>query len=239
MKQIKISGILLIIGALGVFIPYLILTIIFDYPGILREEPGIILRQFHAGGASLILSWLAFALSGLPLLPAYSIIGQNLETKIPFVRWVTTIGIISGVVQIVGLLRWVFVVPILANDFVQSHDPAVQESIKIIFQVVHQFGGVLLGEHIGQLFTVIWTVMISFALVKQSIISTWLGWFGYISSAIYFLAQAELIATVIDGFPVWNVAGFLGSTLWLIWLILVGISLVKYSSRVLPDKDAT
>jgi hypothetical protein len=231
MKQIKISGILLIIGALGVFIPYLILTIKFDYPGILREEPGIILRQFHAGGTPLILTWLAFALCGLPLLPAYSIIGQKLETKIPFTRWVTTIGIISGIVQVVGLLRWVFVVPVLANNFIAAKNESVQESIEIIFQVVHQFGGVLLGEHMGQLFTVIWTAIISFALVNQLIISRWLGWFGYISSAIYFLAQAELLATVIEGFPVWNAAGFLGSTLWLLWLILVGVSLIKFSKK--------
>lgn len=229
MKQIKISGILLITGAMGVFIPYLILTIIFGYPGILREDPGIILRQFHAGGTILIITWLAFALLGLPLLPAYSMIGQHLETKIPFTRWVTTIGIISGMVQVVGLLRWVFVVPVLANEYMHSQNPAVQESIKIVFNVVHQFGGVLLGEHIGQLFTVIWTVLISYALVKQSVISAWLGWFGYISSAIYFIAQAELLATIIEGFPVWGPAGLLGSTLWLFWLIMVGISLILYA----------
>jgi hypothetical protein len=231
MKQLKISGILLIVGALGVFIPYSILTIIFDYPGILREEPGIILTQFQAGGTKLIMTWLAFALLGLPLLPAYSMIGQHLETKIPFVRWVTTVGIISGIVQIVGLLRWVFVVPVLANDYVLAKNTSVLESIEIIFRVVHQFGGVLLGEHIGQLFTVIWTVFISFALVRQSVIASWLGWFGYLSSAIYFFAQAELLETVIKGFPVWNVAGFLGSTLWLLWLILVGISLIRFSTK--------
>ena len=229
MKKLKISGILFIIGALGVFIPYILLTIIFDYPGILREEPGIILTQFHAGGTPLILTWLAFALLGMPLFVAYMLIGQELENDLAYVRWATTMGVISGIVQVIGLLRWVFVIPVLANDYMHAENPAVRESIKIVFHVVHQFGGVLLGEHVGQLFTIIWTVLISFALVKQSIISTLLGWLGYISSAIYFLAQAALLATVIEGFPVLNLAGFLGSTLWLIWLILVGISLIRYS----------
>lgn len=191
MKQEKWIGYMLIAGAIGVFIPYTILTITFNYPDILRQESAIILTEFHKGGAPLIFTWLAFALLGIPLLIAYSLIGQKLETKMPHIRWVTTIGIISGVVQIIGLLRWVFVVPVLATEFVNTNNQATQEAIKISFKVMHQFGGVLLGEHVGQLFTVIWTVFISAALLKVSIIPKWLAFLGFVASFIYFLAQAE------------------------------------------------
>lgn len=60
----KIIGWLLIIGAVGVLIPYTLLTINFDYPQILREDSGLILTRFHSGGSSLILTWWAFALLG-------------------------------------------------------------------------------------------------------------------------------------------------------------------------------
>ncbi|HET9434806.1 MAG TPA: hypothetical protein VFO37_13655, partial [Chitinophagaceae bacterium] len=60
MRTEKIIGILLILGAVGVFIPYTILTIIFDYPAILRQDPGFILNKFHEGGSSLILVWFLF-----------------------------------------------------------------------------------------------------------------------------------------------------------------------------------
>jgi Domain of unknown function (DUF4386) len=231
MKNFQAAGWLLISGSIGVLIPYSILSIIFDYPAILREDPGIILTRFHAGGITLIMTWLAFALLGLPLLIAYSIIGQHLEKGLKFVRWVTAIGIISGIAQIVGLLRWVFVVPLLAKEFINTNDPAIQETIKIIFRVLHQFAGVLMGEHIGQLFTIIWTVMTSIALVKQNFIPKWMGLFGILVSAIYLLAQAELLATVIERFPVWPLAGLLGSSLWLIWLIMVGVRFVKMPER--------
>jgi hypothetical protein len=154
---------------------------------------------------------------------AYILIGQKLENKLSFVRWATTLGVISGIVQIVGLLRWTFVVPVLANNFVSAVSEATKESNKIAFQTVNQFGGVLLGEHLGQLFTVIWTIMIATAFKKLGLFPKWIIWFGYISSAIYLLAQAELFKTVIPNFPVWDMAGFIGSTLWLIWLIIVGI----------------
>ena len=219
MKSGKVIGSLLIAGAIGVFIPYTILTMTFDYPDILRKETGLILTKFHEGGASLIFTWWAFAILGLPLLVAYVKIGQQFESRHPSVRWVTTLGVISGIVQIIGLLRWVFVVPVLATNYVNSHDTSTLTS----FETIHQFAGVLLGEHIGQLFTIIWTVMMSIILMKLAVIPKWMGWLGIIASVIYLIAQADLFATVIPGFPVWDMAGFIGSTFWLVWILILGI----------------
>ena len=227
MRTERIIGILLIFGAVGVFIPYTILTIIFDYPDILRQDAGLILTKFHDGGASLIFVWFLFAILGLPFIPAYVLIGQKLESRFNFVRWATTLGVISVIVQMIGLLRWTFVVPVLANNFVAAASEATKESNKVAFQTIHQFGGVLLGEHLGQLFTVAWTVMITIAFNKLRLLPKWIIWLGYISSSIYLLAQAELFKTVIPSFPVWDMAGFIGSTLWLGWLIIVGIKFLK------------
>jgi hypothetical protein len=229
----KTIGLLLIAGAVGVLIPYTILTIIFDYPNILRQDPGIILTRFHAGGSSLILTWWAFAILGLPLLIAYILIGQLFENKLGFIKWVTTLGVISGIVQIIGLLRWVFVIPVISDSYVSAGDEATKAAAKISFLVIHQFGGVLLGEYIGQLFTIIWTIMISYAFIRLKYVPKWLSWMGMIASIIYLMAQAELFATVIPHFPVWSMAGFLGSTLWLIWLIITGIQFLK-KGRLTP-----
>ena len=217
----------MIAGAIGVFIPYSILTATFQYPDILRQDPGTILTKFHQGGSGLIFTWWAFAILGLPLLIAYVKIGQMLENRLSFIRWVTTIGVISGIVQIVGLLRWVFVIPVIADSYVSVSNPVAKDAAVMAFKTVHQFGGVLLGEHLGQLFTITWTVMISYAFIKLKLFPKWVGWFGIISSVIYLFAQADLFATVIPGFPVWDMAGFIGSTLWLIWLIITGVMFTK------------
>jgi hypothetical protein len=227
MQKEKAIGLLLIAGAIGVFIPYTLLTMTFEYPDILRKDPGTILTKFHDGGSSLIMTWWAFAILGLPLLIAYILIGQKLENKTGFIKWVTTIGVISGIVQIIALLRWVFVIPVIASSYVSATDLATKAAAISSFQTVHQFGGVLLGEHIGQLFTIIWTVMISYAFIKLNLFQKWIGWLGIIASVIYLAAQAELFATIIPGFPVWDMAGFIGSTLWLVWLLIVGIKFLK------------
>ncbi|SOD79702.1 DUF4386 domain-containing protein [Spirosoma fluviale] len=225
----RLIGHLLIIGAVLVLIPYTILTIIFDYPDILRQDPGVVLIRFQAGGPALIATWWAFAITGFPLLIAYVLIGQRLETKVYFVRWVTLVGVVSGLVQIIGLLRWTFVVPVLASTYVHTTDPAIRAASVVAFQTIHQFGGVVLGEHLGQLLTIVWTIMLSRAFERLGFFPKWVSWFGYMASAVYLLAQGDLAATVIPGFPVWDLAGLLGSTFWLIWLLITGVQFMRLS----------
>ena len=227
MRKEKTIGWLLIAGAVGVLIPYSILTIIFEYPDILRQDTGIILTKFYQGGNSLVWTWFSFAITGIPLLPAYIMIGQKFENKAPLVRMATTIGVIGLIVQMIGLLRWTFVVPVLADTFVHATDDAMKAAAIVSFKTIHQFGGVILGEHLGQLFTIAWTVMMTFSFAKLELMPKWVNWLGIISSVIYLLAQAELFATVIKGFPVWDMAGFIGSTLWLVWLIIVGVMFLR------------
>jgi Domain of unknown function (DUF4386) len=223
MPSSKLIGNLLILGVVFVVIPYALLTILFDYPDSLRQNPGDILARFHTGGSTLIFVWWLFALGGLPLLQAYVLIGQKLEHQNPSVRWVTTLGIISAIAQIVGLLRWTFVVPAIATQYVNTTDMATRQALVVVFGAIHQYGGVMLGEHLGQLLTIAYTVQISVVFARLQLFPPWVNYMGYGASAIYLLAQGELFATVIPGFPNWGLAGLLGSTLWLAWLLVIGI----------------
>ncbi len=223
----KTTGLLFILSAIALLIPYTMLTISFEYPDILRQDTGTILTKFYQGGNSLIWTWFAFAITGLPLIPAFLRIGQYYEEEIPMLRIATTIGVIGLIVQMIGLLRWTFVVPVLADSFVNTADEATKAAAIMSFKTIHQYGGVLLGEHLGQLFTIAWTLMISFAFAKMKLMPRWITVLGILSSVVYLLAQAELFATSMKDFPVWDMAGFLGSTGWLIWMIAMGAVLIR------------
>ena len=222
MRTEKTIGILLILGAVGVLVPYTILTIIFDYPHILRQETGVILTKFHQGGNQLIWTWWAFAILGLLLLEAVVLLGQKLEQRFYFMRWATTLGIIGLIVQIFGLMRWTFVVPVLADNYI-SGDEMTKTASMVAFQAVHQYGGVILGEHIGQLFTIAWTIMISSAFMQIKVLPKWVNWLGFLAAGIYLLAQLELFETVMPNIFVFHYAGLIGSSLWIIWLFIVGL----------------
>lgn len=230
----KTTGFLFITAAVALLIPYTILGVIFEYPDILRQDTATILTKFNQGGHPLIWTWFAFAVSGLPLIPAYIMTGQQYEHNAPLMRMSTTIGLIGLIVQMIGLLRWTFVVPVLADSFVNASDLPTKAAAITAFKTIHQFGGVLLGEHLGQLFTIAWTVMITLSFARIKLMPNWVHWLGMSSAAIYLLAQAELFATVISDMPVWDMAGFIGSTLWLVWLAVVGFMLIRSDNMVSP-----
>lgn len=227
--QQRLAGILFIIGAVLVNIPYTLLIMNFGYPDILREPTGQILTRYQEGGTGLIFTWLAFAWVGILLLFAIVMLQQVLERQdTPYLWSGTVVGVIGGIAQMIGLLRWTFVVPILARIYTDpSASATTKESVVIVFQAIHQYGGVVLGEHIGQTFTIFWMLLVSLAMFKSTLFKPWLAWFGILASVVYSLAQTELLATVIPQFPVVPEAGLIGSLLWLIWMIALGVFLVR------------
>lgn len=232
-KYRQLTGLLLVIGAVLVNIPYTLLILNFDYPDILRSPVDHILTQFQAGGNPLIFTWLAFAWVGLPMLFGAIMLKPVLAKENSlFLETATTIGVIGFVVQVIGLLRWVFVVPAIARLYSDpATTPGMKDALSALFVGVHQFGGVLLGEHIGQLFIIIWMSIISAIIYKSRMFARWVAWLGGIASGVYLLAQTELFATAISGFPVIGWAGLSGSLLWLLWMIVVGVYLIKYRTE--------
>ena len=229
-KQFRqLTGLFFIVGAVLVNVPYTLLIMNFDYPYILRAPVGQILTQFQAGGNALIYTWLAFAWVGLPMLFGAIMLKRTLEKENSrFLATATTIGVIGFVVQVIGLLRWVFVVPVIARLYT---DPATsttaQESLAVLFMGINQFGGVVLGEHMGQLFIILWMSMISAVIYRSPLFARWVAWLGWIASAVYLLAQTELLATAMPDFPAIGWAGLWGSLLWLLWMVVIGVYLVK------------
>ncbi|MEJ0002124.1 MAG: DUF4386 domain-containing protein [bacterium] len=224
----KITGILFVVGAVIVNIPYAMLIANFNYPDILREPAEVVLTNFANGGSGLIYTWLFFALAGLPLLFATILLGRVWK-NVPsvLVNLAASFGVIALVAQLVGLLRWVFVVPILAQNYVaESSGEAVRTASTVAFQTVNQFGGVLVGEYVGQLFSILSMLLFSILIFRKKLLPPWIAWLGFVASAVYIFSQTELFHTVIPTFPVIDIAGFLGSVLWIVWFIALGISLI-------------
>lgn len=230
----QITGILLMLGAILVNIPYTLLIINFDYPNILREPAGVILERFAASSSSLVWIWLAFVWVGLPILVALLLLPDAMEDNTPLSRVALFFGAMGAFVQMLGLLRWPFVVSVLARLYTTSESSEVtKKAVEAVFLAVHQYGGVVLGEHIGQVFTILWMVLISASMLHSSLFPRWLPITGFAVALVYGLAQGELLATAIPGFPVLDVAGLLGSLLWLAWLIALGILLLRAAKESL------
>jgi len=48
---------------------------------------------------------------------------------------------------------------------------------------------------------------------------------------LYLFNQGDILATAVPGFPVFDLAGFAGSTLWAVWLIALGVGVLRAPIR--------
>ncbi len=222
-----VAGVLLIVAPLWFNVTFALLGKRFDYPDILRRPAEDILARFRAGGGSLILLWWAVMLSGLILIAAVVLLGQSLGFW-GIVPLAVTIGVLAGLVQMLGLLRWVYLVPSLARTQADaSLGNAEREASLAVFRAMHQYLGVGIGEHMGYLFTGTWSVLIGVAIARRDVMPSWLGWVGVVVGAGLILGSAEFLGPNEE--HGWKLAGAAIPILyivWSIWLLAMGIALV-------------
>ena len=234
----RVTGWLLVIGAVTFAVAATILSSTFNWPDILREPPQVVLPAFVAGGTSLVWTWFAvawtYAILLVPILLLPAALGRRDD---PVLRAATFVGAASVLLSLIGFLRWVFVVPALAGSYV-SGDPTTQAAVAAAWTAQHQFGGALLGEHLGQLLVIGWSVTVSLLILRTGMLARWVGWAGLVASVLYLTGQGDILATAIPGFPVWDLGGLLGSTLWGLWVIGLGVALLRTRIRR-PEPVAT
>ncbi|MEV5961924.1 DUF4386 domain-containing protein [Kribbella sp. NPDC051952] len=223
----RITGVLFIVAAVAFAIAASVLSATFDWPDILREPADKVLTEYVAGGAGLTWTWLAVAWSygllAIPILMLPKAINREGSTVL---RIATVIGAASVLLSMIGFLRWVFVVPPLAR----AH-AAGDTTVAAAWNAQHQYGGALLGEHLGEILAIAWSVGVSVVILQTQVLPRWIGWAGLVASVLYFLNQGDIMATAVPGFPVWEPAGLLGSTAWGVWTILLGVGLAVHLKR--------
>ena len=221
------AGVVLILAPLWFNTTFALLAKRFDYPDILRRPTPEILDRFHAGGSGLILLWWTFMLSGVLLIIAAVLLGQVLGLS-GAVLVATTFGVLAGLVQMLGLLRWVYVVPVLARAYTDpTLKPEQREISAAVFRALHQYLGVGVGEHLGYLFTGIWSVLIGVGIVQGVELPTWLGWPGIIIGVGLMVGSAEFLGPNEE--RGWSFAGAAIPVLyvaWSGWLLAMGIALI-------------
>jgi Domain of unknown function (DUF4386) len=225
----RTTGALFVVGALAFAGAATALSSTFEWPDILREPADVVLPAFAAGGTSLVWTWFATAWTyGLLVVPVLLLPAALGRSSDPVLRAATWAGATSVVLSLIGFLRWVFVVPPLADSYAAG-DAAARAAVEAAWTAQHQFGGALLGEHLGQVLVLVWSVTLSVVILRSRVLPRWLGVGGLAVSLVYLLNQGDVLATAVPGFPVWDLAGLLGSTGWGLWVAALGVVLLRRS----------
>ena len=69
-------------------------------------------------------------------------------------------------------------------------------------------------------------------ILRSRVLPRWLGMAGLAVSVVYLLNQGDVLATAVPGFPVWDLAGLIGSTGWGLWVAALGVTVLRRRS---PD----
>jgi len=224
----RTTGWMFIVGALAFGAAATVLSSTFDWPDILREPADVVLPSLADGGTNLVWTWFAVAWTygviAVPMLLLPAALGRRDDVVL---RAATAIGTASVVLSVAGFLRWVFVVPPLAREYVAG-DATTREAVAAAWMAQHQYGGALLGEHLGELLAIGWSVAVAVVVLRTKVLPGWVGVSGLVVSVLYFLNQGEIMATAIPDFPVWDLAGLIGSTGWGLWVAALGVAILRH-----------
>jgi len=223
---IPFTGLLLIVVPIAFNATFILLQRSFAYPDILRQPTETILQRFKQGGPPLRRLWYAFAFSAVLFTPVPVLVQQVFEPGAPwFLAVGTVIGVLAGVFQILGLIRWPFLVPFLAEIYTDPKSTeATRDSAAVTFQAFHRYAGVAVGEHLGFLFTSTWTIILCIAIIVTGRVNPLFGWLGIIPAL-------GVLAGVFEeaGFKAAGVVNAISYILWSVWLVAFGIALLVQS----------
>ena len=218
----KMTGIGAIALAVTFNLPFGYLAQHFDYPDILRRPSGEILTRFAEGGDGLIWAWYVFGMSALafvPLAMALAVTPVRMQKAPAVAIGAALAGALAGLVQGMGLLRWVFVVPGLAQD-------AGSEIAQAQFELMNSYAGVAIGEHMGQIFTALFVGLVAaMQLGERKFVS---GGLGVVTTVLMLVGAGGGLALALGEsdavFSMLSVGAYLVLTAW---LVATGVGLVR------------
>lgn len=228
----KVTGVVFILFGISSFIAFELLRVNFEYPDILREEVDYILRKYESN-PSIQYMWYIMTISSIAIMLGAILMHISLKGYgIKNLQLITTSGFLLGLFNSLGFMRWVFLVPELAYQYSASTSIAQKESIEVVFSAFHNYFGLSLGEHLGFFFIGLYVALLGFQLMKYQIIHKTIWIIGLIGAVGTWIG-------ILEGFGVPEAAFFaeIGSSIVIIWIIIIGVYLVLPHNPPKQDND--
>jgi hypothetical protein len=209
------AGAALALAAALAIAGFTVLGAVFEYPQILDEPTADILVLFREHQGAVMTWFLVLAVSASLMAPAGIWIGRIAAGTLG--KWIAGVGIAAATVQVVGLQRWLTLVPGTSED---ALDPSKRAAAEDRFELWHTLLGKAIGETLGYALTATFTVLIVIAL-RRSVLPGWLAVIGYVAAGL--IATGVLIP-VVDAASLTNFAGYVA---WCAWLLAVAVVLFR------------
>jgi hypothetical protein len=172
-----------------------ILAANFDFPDILRQPPENALTLYQQNQGLIRPAYYIFALTGVLMIPISLLLHRILSSKNSMLlTTATTFGVITGIVQVLGFIRWVFLAPFLVNTYFDPNSSqATKDAVLVLQEGFNRYAGVAVGEHLGWLFTGTWLVLLGIFIARNraNLLRPWMGYAVISWGAMILINSAE------------------------------------------------
>jgi len=218
----RLAGTALALASVLAIAGFTALGSVFAYPQILHEPTSDILALYRQHQTA-VMGWFGVLIVSAALMaPAGVWVGRLAGGTLG--RAIAGVGVAAAAVQVVGLQRWLTLVPGFSQD---ALDPGRRASAEQRFQLWHSVLGTGVGETAGYTFTALFTVLVVLAL-GRSLLPRWLAVAGLVAAG---LIVTGVLVPLVRAASLSNFAGYL---LWCVWLIAVAIVLFRFRPSAKP-----
>ena len=230
-----VTGLLLVLSALFAIVGSIVLGTQFDWPAVLDEAGVTSLDKYVAAEQAIRAGFYVQALSSLVLIPAAFALQAATTRDHTAARIITAFGVLGAFAQLLGWLRWPITMPSVADSWVAAQgDPVAEAAVAASYDVLNNYAGGALGEHLGWLLQGVWAVGIFGIGLRAVGLPRWVSWVGLALSVVW--AVAVPLGTAL-GNDTLEVVGLSVYTAWYVWLIVFGVVLAW--RRVGPPRADT
>ncbi len=218
----------LIVEALLAFAPLAILGPAIGWPASLRDPAGQQLAAIAAAPLALTLGYSVYLLYSLAILPVAVIVAwrvTGLTGKLSAL--IVALGALSALSRVIGILRWLTVMPILASGYA-SADPETRAAIELTFSAINSYGGGI-GEVLGvALFGGLWLLVAMAAALRSRSLPLWLIVFGVVAAVLQLALAAPTLGIAVQ------VPVAVAVTVFVLWLVAFAVQLLFASAPKTP-----
>jgi hypothetical protein len=220
------TAVSIFVHIVALFAGFTILAAVFEFPDVLRETAAYRLDLYRQGQTVIQPVYWVLAMTGFTQIAIAGFLYRSFRRRDDtVVQFAVLFGILCGILQTMGFIRWAILIPWLAQQMAMVEPgSAAAGAIALVEGAFNRYAGMALGEHAANLCLALWTGLTGVALLRTRLTDRRLGWLGVgLGVVAAGLALEQLgIAPVFLGFVV-----DYGFPLWAVWLVMLGVSLLR------------
>ena len=218
----RLTALLLVLAVILQTIPLLILGAAINWPASLDEPAGVNLPLIVEQRGAVILgygSYLLYSILILPLSFLFYFLLKERGASSPLLAIAVGFGVISSLARSLGIVRWLFMMPILADIYLDPESSeATRQTVSIVYDAFNAYAGGV-GEILGVgLFGAVLFGLVSVALVRSPEFPNWIGYTGLVTAALLLMGVLEIFGLDIGLFITVSVTAL---QLWMLALAVV------------------